>query len=367
MSLTRITRLTQLAAQAKFDCITITPGPNMQYFTGLSYHQSERPITAFFPTEGGKPTIVVPAFEASKTEHSPLEWQVFTYTDGQEPSEAYQAAAKALSMNSWHIGVETLKMRVLELRLLEASAPKAKFDPAETIIAQLRMIKDADEVAAMRKAIAITEHALAHVLEMIKPGMTERQVSAELTMALLRGGAESLTFEPLIQSGPNSALPHYIVGDRVIGRGDILLLDFGITIDGYASDITRTYIIGEASDEIKKIYDLVKRANEAGRLAGKPGATGQAVDRATRKVIDDGGYGKYFTHRTGHGLGLEGHEPPYMVEGNAAPLEMGNTYTVEPGIYIPGLGGVRIEDDMLITPNGSESLTTFDRELRVIS
>jgi Xaa-Pro dipeptidase len=366
MSLQRINKLTQLAAQAKFDCITITPGPNMHYFTGLSYHQSERPITVFFPAAGGKPTIVVPAFEASKTEGSPLDWQVFTYKDGQEPSKAYQAAAKALGLDGQSVGVEALKMRVLELRLLEASAPHAKFDPCEAIIAQLRMHKDADEIAAMRKAVAITENALAHVLEMIKPGMTERQVGAELTLALLRGGAESLSFEPLIQSGPNSALPHYVVGDRVIHRGDILLLDFGVTVDGYASDITRTYVIGEASDEIKKIYDLVKRANEAGRLAGKPGASGQDVDRAARKVIEDGGYGKYFTHRTGHGLGLEGHEPPYMVEGNAVPLEVGNTYTVEPGIYVPGLGGVRIEDDMLITPNGSESLTAFPREMQVI-
>src|SRR5512135_3564681 len=366
MSLTRIHRLTQLAEQSKFDCVAITPGPNMHYFTGLSYHQSERPITVFFPAAGGKPAIVVPAFEASKTEHSPIEWQVFTYQDGQEPIEAYQAAAKALGLDGWRIGVEALTMRVLELRLLESTAPKAKFDPAEAIIAQMRMIKDGDEVAAMRKAIAITENALARVLEVIQPGMTERQVSAELTLALLRGGAESLSFEPLIQSGPNSALPHYIVGDRVIHSGDILLLDFGVTVDGYASDITRTYVIGEASAEIKKIYDLVKRANEAGRLAGKPGASGQDIDRAARKVIEDGGYGKYFTHRTGHGLGLEGHEPPYMVEGNAVPLEAGNTYTVEPGIYIPDLGGVRIEDDMLITPNGSESLTTFDRELRVI-
>jgi Xaa-Pro aminopeptidase len=365
MSLTRINRLTQLAAQARFDCVAITPGPNMHYFTGLSYHLSERPITVFFPIKG-KPAIVVPAFEASKTEHSPIEWQVFTYKDGQEPSEAYEAAAKALGMDSWRIGVEALTMRVMELRLLEASALKAKFDPAEEIIAPMRMIKDADEVAAMRKAVAITENALAHVLGVIKPGMTERQVSAELTMALLRGGAESLSFEPLIQSGPNSALPHYIVGDRVIRRGDILLLDFGVTVDGYASDITRTYVIGEASAEIQKIYDLVKRSNEAGRVAGKPGASGQDVERAARQVIEDGGYGKYFTHRTGHGLGLEGHEPPYMVEGNAVPLEVGNTYTVEPGIYIPGLGGVRIEDDMLITPNGSESLTTFKRELMLI-
>ncbi len=146
----------------------------------------------------------------------------------------------------------------------------------------------------------------------------------------------------------------------------MLLLDFGITLDGYNSDITRTFVMGQATEEIKKIYELVKQANAAGRAAARPGATGQDVDRAARQVIADAGYGQYFTHRTGHGLGLEGHESPYMVEGNHVPLEAGNTFTIEPGIYVPGLGGVRIEDDMVITENGAESLTTYDRELRII-
>jgi Xaa-Pro dipeptidase len=200
----------------------------------------------------------------------------------------------------------------------------------------------------------------------VRVGMTERQVASLLTQALLQHGAEGLAFEPLIQSGPNAALPHATAGERVIQSGEVLLLDFGITLDSYNSDITRTFVLGDASAEIKKIYELVKQANAAGRAAARPGAAGQDVDRATRKVIAEAGYGQYFTHRTGHGLGLEGHEPPYMVEGNAVPLEVGNTFTIEPGIYIPGLGGVRIEDDMVITENGAESLTTYDRELRAI-
>jgi Xaa-Pro dipeptidase len=146
----------------------------------------------------------------------------------------------------------------------------------------------------------------------------------------------------------------------------VLLLDFGITLGGYNSDITRTFVLGEASAEIKKIYESVKQANAAGRAAAKPGATGQDVDRATRQVIAAAGYGQYFTHRTGHGLGLEGHEPPYMVEGNTVPLVVGDTFTIEPGIYVPGLGGVRIEDDLVITATGAESLTTYDRELKIV-
>ncbi len=337
----------------------------MQYFTGLSFHLSERPALALFP-RAGQPALILPAFEASKTERSDIEWRTFTYVDGQDPLEAFQAASEAVGLRKTRIGVEALTMRVRELRLLEAAAPGATYDDADKLIASLRMIKDRSEIDAMRRAIQITEQALDDAIDVIRAGMTERQVANELLMALMRRGAEGIAFEPLIQSGPNAALPHLTSTERVIQSGEGLLIDFGITIDGYNSDITRTFAVGEPSAEFKRIYDVVKHANAAGRATAKPGASGQDVDRATRKVIEDAGYGQYFTHRTGHGLGLEGHEPPYMVEGNTMPLMVGNTFTVEPGIYIPGVGGVRIEDDVLITDAGAESLTTYDQELTVI-
>jgi Xaa-Pro dipeptidase len=366
MTAQRISKLIQLARPSGFDCIAIMPGPNMHYFTGLHFHLSERPTLALFPVNG-QPALIVPAFEASKTERSPIEWQVFTYADGQDPFEAFDAAGKALSLSSARIGVEAYKMRMLEFRLMANAAPHAELDVADALIAGLRLIKDPDEIASMRRAIKITEQALDDVLDVIRAGLTERQVANELLIALLRRGAESIAFEPLIQSGPNAALPHLTSTERVLQPGEVLLLDFGITIDGYTSDITRTFVVGAASDEIKKVYELVKQANAAGRAAARPGATGQDVDRAARKVIAEAGYGQYFTHRTGHGLGLEGHEPPYLVEGNNVPLEVGNTFTVEPGIYVPGLGGVRIEDDVLITKQGAESLTTYNREMTVIT
>ena len=361
----RIDQLLQLAAPANLAAVAIMPGPNMQYFTGLHFHLSERPTLAIFPVRG-QPALICPAFEATKTQRSSIAWQLFTYSDGQDPLEAFHTASHALQLDQQSVGVEAYKMRVLELRLLEQAAYALTCEPADALVAQLRMIKDADEIAAMRRAVAITERALDEVLDAVHAGMTERQVANLLTQALLQRGAEGLAFEPLIQSGPNSALPHATAGERVIQPGEVLLLDFGVTFDGYLSDITRTFVVGEASAEIKKIYELVKQANAAGRAAARPGATGQDVDRAARKVITDAGYGQSFTHRTGHGLGLEGHEPPYMVEGNTVPLTAGNTFTVEPGIYVPGLGGVRIEDDIVITETGAESLTTYDRELRII-
>jgi Xaa-Pro dipeptidase len=365
MTRQRITRLLQLVAQARLDAMVIMPGPNMQYFAGLHFHLSERPTLAIFPVTG-QPALICPAFEATKTQRSPVAWQLFTYVDGQDPLEAFQAAGQALQLDRARLGLEAYKMRVLELRLLEQAARALTCEPADALVAQLRLIKDADEIAALRRAIQITEQALDDVIGAVRAGMPERQIANMLTQALLQRGAEGLAFDPLIQSGPNTALPHATAGDRVVQPGDALLLDFGVAVAGYNSDITRTFVVGQAAEEIEKIYELVKQANLAGRAAARPGVTGQDVDRAARRVIADAGYGPYFTHRTGHGLGLEGHEPPYIVEGNAVPLEAGNTFTIEPGIYVPGLGGVRIEDDVLITANGAESLTAYDRELRVI-
>jgi Xaa-Pro dipeptidase len=365
MTQQRIAKLLQLAVQANLNAVAIMPGPNMPYFTGLHFHLSERPTLAIFPVQG-QPALICPAFEGTKTQRSSIMWHLFTYVDGQEPLEAFHAACHALQLDRARLGIEAYKMRVLELRLLEKAAYAITSEPADALVAQLRMIKDADEIAAMRRAAQITEQALDDVIDAVRAGMTERQVANLLTQALLQRGAEGLAFDPLIQSGPNSALPHATPGERVIQAGELLLLDFGVAVGGYNSDITRTFVMGQPGEEITKMYELVKQANAAARAAAGPGATGQDVDRAARKVIADAGYGSYFTHRTGHGLGLEGHEPPYMVEGNTVPLEAGNTFTIEPGIYVPGLGGVRIEDDMLITDSGAESLTTYDRKLRII-
>lgn len=365
MTQQRIAKLLELTAQANLAAVAIMPGPNMQYFAGLHFHLSERPALAIFPVHG-QPALICPAFEATKAQRSPIAWQLFTYVDGQDVSEVFHAAGHALQLDQKRLGIEAYKMRVLELRLLEKAAYALVCEPADDLISRLRLIKDTGEIATLRRAIQITEQALDDVIGAARVGMTERQIANLLTQTLLQRGAQGLAFEPLIQSGPNAALPHATAGERIVQAGEVLLLDFGVTVEGYSSDITRTFVMGQANEELAKIYELVKQANAAGRAAAKPGVSGQDVDRAARKVIVDAGYGQYFTHRTGHGLGLEGHEPPYIVEGNTAPLEAGNVFTIEPGIYVPGLGGVRIEDDLLITENGAESLTTYDRELRIV-
>lgn len=364
---TRVQRLIKVAAQHGVDGVAIMPGANLKYLTGLSFHLMERPTVAFFPVRG-RPVLVLPALEATKPVSGPvkIDWQLFPWTDEEGPQSAFASASAALELDGKTLAVEELVMRVRELRLIESSAPGVRLADAGPLVAGLRMRKDMDEIARMRQAVAITEAALSATLEEIRVGMTEREIANLLLLHLLRRGAESLPFEPIVLSGPNSALPHGVPTDRAIQSGEVLLFDFGVSVGGYVSDITRTFVVGELDDEMRRVYDVVQRANEAGRRAARPGVEIQQVDRAARQVILDADYGAYFTHRTGHGLGLEGHEPPYACEGDTTILELGMTFTVEPGVYLPGKGGVRIEDDVVITESGCESLTTFARDLQVI-
>jgi Xaa-Pro dipeptidase len=265
------------------------------------------------------------------------------------------------------IAVEHLRMRVHELRLVQRCVPTAFVEDAGPVMERLRIAKGADEVAAMRRAIAITEAALQAVIESLEPGLTERQVAARLNVAQIERGGDVVPFPPIVQVGPNAALPHGTPGDRPLTPGEVLLCDFGTSFGGYASDLTRTFFFGaEPGSRARDIYETVREANAAGRAAAGPGVPCSEVDRAARQVIERAGFGEYFIHGVGHGLGLDGHEGPYLRDWNQAPLEPGMTFTVEPGIYIPGEIGVRIEDDVLITPDGSETLTTFGRELRVV-
>jgi Xaa-Pro dipeptidase len=214
----------------------------------------------------------------------------------------------------------------------------------------------------------VAERALAATLPRLRPGMTEKEVAAELVGELLRAGTDlPLPFEPIVASGPNAALPHATVSDRNLRAGDLLVVDWGAAAGGYCSDLTRTFAVGEIDAELVEVYRAVQAANEAGRAAVRPGAEAQEVDRAARQVIEQAGYGEYFIHRTGHGLGLEEHEEPYIREGNRDRLEIGMTFTVEPGIYLPERGGVRIEDNVAVGETGALTLSSMPRDLQTIA
>jgi Xaa-Pro dipeptidase len=287
---------------------------------------------------------------------NPLEWD-----------DAFRKAAQALGVDGKRIGVEPRQLRLLEFRHVKSGAPEADFPDASDVLADLRLRKDKAEVDAMRVAVKIAQDALEATIPQIKVGMTEREVASELVMQLLKHGSESeMPFAPIVSAGPNSANPHASPTDRKLQVGDLLVVDWGAAYEGYISDLTRTFAVGEVDAECQKIHKIVQEANAAGRVAGKPGAHCAAVDKAARDVIEKAGYGKYFTHRTGHGIGMEGHEAPYMRGDNMQILEVGMAYTVEPGIYLTNRNGVRIEDNMVITETDVESLSDMPREIRTV-
>jgi Xaa-Pro dipeptidase len=361
----RVDTLYRLAEKAGVDAIALIPGANLQYVTGLDFHLMERPLVIFF-VPGRDPVAVIPALEEDRLVGCGIPMTRFPWSDSEGHAAAFAAAAGELKLIHKRIGVEELRMRVMEAHLLEETMLGSTLVPVGGTLAELRLRKDARAVAAMRAAIAISEAALAATIAQVRPGMSEREIAGLLVVEQLRRGGGKHPFEPIVLSGPNSALPHGEPGDRVVAAGEPLLFDFGTTAHGYASDITRTFSVGAPTARFTEIYAVVQAANAAGRAAARPGVMAQDVDRITRKVIEDAGFGMYFTHRTGHGLGLETHEGPNIVEGNAQVLEPGMTFTIEPGIYVPGVAGVRIEDNMLITADGAESLTTLSRDMQVI-
>jgi Xaa-Pro dipeptidase len=345
------------------DGIALVPGPNMVYVSGIRCHLSERPIVLFIPADDD-PAIIIPALEAIKAREAGIgEERIFAWNDDEGYTGAFQQACAHLELADYLLGVEALHMRVLELQTLQRYAPGLQTAHVEDVIAPLRMVKESSEVEAMEKAIAVAEKAMKRLIHRIKIGMAEKQVAAMLMQELLANGAESVAFGPIVSAGPNSASPHATPTSRALQRGDLLVIDWGVFVDDYPSDITRTFAVGAIEPEFAQIYEVVKQANAVGRATARAGVTGAEVDRATREVIEDAGYGEYFIHRTGHGLGLEVHEPPDMSSQNERPLVEGNVFTVEPGIYLPGRGGVRIEDNVVITVDGSHTLTSFPRDL----
>ena len=363
----RFEQVQQSLQKKGIDCLALIPGSNLRWLTGMDFHLMERALILFIPAEQ-EPVVVIPVLEKIKWDaQASFQARSFAWEDAQGPQEAVHQAIRALPTGLKTLAVEDLCMRVMEYRLVKGNLPEIEIVQAEEIMAPLRVCKDAGEITAIRKAVRTCEAALEEVSSGIVPDMTERQIASRLSSALLLHGGESIPFEPQVLSGPRSALPHGGPTERRIMQGDFLLFDFVTKIDGYFADLTRTFVVGREPDKRQQqIYQAVLNANQAGRESIAPGLTCESVDMAARSVIESAGFGKNFVHRTGHGLGLEVHEPPYLVAGDKMQLQTGMTATIEPGIYIEGWGGVRIEDDMVVSEQGGESLSNFGRGIRVI-
>lgn len=350
------------AIQADADVVALVPGENLRYFTGLHKHTSERPMLALLAAD--EVALLVPELELmSVQQHIDASAQLFRWTDDVGYTQAMQQAVAWL--NGRRLGVDGMTMRVFEWFALGAAGLdlNARVDVGQALL-QVRATKSQDEIAALRAAIALSEDALRSTMQQVKPGMTELQIAALLSDEMGKRGSEGHAFGPAVQSGPRSAEPHGYSVDRVLEADDVLLIDFGGIRQGYPADITRTFVFGNGpgeDDTFRRMYAAVLAANEAARDVARPGVRCGDVDKAARDVITAAGFGAYFQHRTGHGLGLAVHELPQIAANVDAVLEPGMVFTIEPGVYIEGVGGVRIEDDVLVTADGLETLTSYPR------
>ncbi len=336
----RLARVADAVRASGLDVLLLTPGPDLRYVTGYDAKQLER-LTCLVVPADGDPFLLVPRLELKAAQASPagaLDLETVTWGETELPF----GMIKSRVGDPRSIGLSD-RMWALHVLQFADVFPTASQRLASTVLSPLRIRKSAAEVGALLAAGAAIDRVHANVPAWLKPGLTERQVGARIAEAILAEGHVQVDFV-IVGSGPNAASPHHEVSDRVIEDGDVVVVDIGGTMpSGYCSDCTRTYAVGHAPDDFLKYYEVLKRAQEAATLHVRPGVTAESVDRAARDIIAGAGYGEWFIHRTGHGIGLESHEDPYIVEGNTVPLEPGMAFSIEPGIY-PGPHGARIED-----------------------
>ena len=268
--------------------------------------------------------------------------------------------------NIKRVGFEDAYMTVEQYKNYCEKLPEIEFVPAADLLKNLRRVKDQEEIKNLKAAQRIAEKALQDILKEIRPGVSEREIAARIEYLLLHYGAENKSFDPIVVSGANGSLPHGVPSDKIIKSGEFVTMDFGCIFHGYCSDMTRTVAVGEVSDKMREIYNIVLNAQTAGINAVHAGVTGQEIDAAAREVIRAAGYGEYFSHSFGHGVGIEIHEEPYAASSNKNPMPAGAVISAEPGVYIPGELGVRIEDVIIITENGCENLTAAPKDLLVL-
>ena len=363
----RINKLQNLLKQDKLDALALIAGTNISYFCDLDFHLSERPVILLISRQS-QSILFHPALESNKVKKSAIPLKSIPY--GENPKswpETLKTISKYIDIEIMKIGVIPTSMRFLELQLLQETFKRAKIIPATDILSKLCIIKDKSEIESIRNAVKIAETAIKNLLPFITIGRSEREIAAELVVQLLHAGSEpNLPFMPIVASGPNSADPHALPSGRKLKNGDLIIIDWGARYQGYISDITRTFAIGKIENKLTHIANIVKDANKAARDKIKPGISTSEIDFAARNFITQKGYGNYFIHRTGHGIGLETHESPYISQSNKQILKPRMAFTIEPGIYIAGEGGVRIEDDVVVTEESVETITRLPRQLHLL-
>ena len=344
------------------DGIVLFPSRNLRYLAGYSEDPAERHFLLFVPSDG-EPTFLVPELSGEQIREASWVPDVRTWGDAEDPVPLIADIADELGMGGGNVLVDDT-MWALFTQDLRDALPDATFGLAGEVLGDLRVRKDDAELDAMRRAGAVADETVRDLRELGEEalGMTEAELAAEIEKLLEANGGTGVSFDTIVGAGPNGAKPHHHHSDREIEAGEPVVLDFGTRVGGYPSDQTRTLVFGgEPSEQVQEVHEVVQEAQQAGVEAVEPGVTAEAVDTAAREVIEEAGYGEEFIHRTGHGVGLDVHEEPYIVEGNDRELEPGMVFSVEPGIYRPGEFGVRIEDLVVVTEDGCERLNDTDR------
>jgi len=357
----RIARVRSQMRTAGVDLLSLPPGDDLYYLLGYSPHADERPCYLFLT--GADAVFLVPELNAAQARVR-VDLPFLTYTDAEGPSGALRAARDRLDGTGRICVGDT--MRADFLLLLQERWPQGTFTAGARVMAPVRMIKTSEEIDIMRRSAATADVATEAAFAASRPGVAETAVARAVADAFAAQGVPQAG-PCIVGGGPNSAFPHHTSGSRPLVAGEPVLADLGGRLDGYASDITRMAHLGEPSARYREVHAVVEQAVRAGLDAVRPGAPLADVDRAARGVIDAAGYGKYFTHRTGHGIGITGHEPPSVTHTNTMPMQEGMVFSVEPGIYLNGEFGVRLEEIVVVTPRGGEKLSMLPREVRVLA
>jgi Xaa-Pro aminopeptidase len=360
----RLARTITAIGESGLSGLLVTPGATLGYLTGYAPLPLER-LTVLVLAAGRDPVMIVPMLERPSALASPAaeRIEIVGWTDAEDPYALTAGVVGASGANGFAISDDAWASHVLGL---ERAAADIELVPQGEALPFIRAVKDPDELERLRAAAHGADAAFVEVVRQRFAGRRELDVAGDLARLLRDHGHELVGFT-IVGSGPNSASPHHDSGDRTIQQGDAVVMDLGGVAGGYWSDITRTVFVGEPTDEQRQVYDVVREAQEAAFAAIRPGVTCEAVDRAARAVIEEAGYGERFIHRTGHGIGIELHEPPYIVQGNRTPLEPGMTFSDEPGVYLPDRFGVRIEDQVEVTMEGAGRLNEASRELTVVA
>ncbi|WP_171118117.1 Xaa-Pro peptidase family protein [Ruegeria sp. HKCCA5463] len=354
----------QLALDMSVDAVALVPGPNFTRALGKSFMSHERPFVVVIPAQGD-PAAIVPNLELASWDLVGFEGAVFDWRDQTGYDGAFSALAAHSPIRS--LAVEGQVMRFFVSDAFTRAIPDLQIVDGEREISGLRIIKTEEDIAALQAAIDISERALERVIAGVRAGQTEKQIEQALIQALFAEGAESLAFSPIVAAGDNSARPHGKArANYRIKAGDALLFDFGARKHGFAADITRTFFVQDVTDEGRDVYDTVLRANKAGFEACRPGVTAHDIDDAVTGVLEASPFADRIRTKTGHGLGRDVHEAPYIMRGNSQKILPGMVWTNEPGLYELDKFGVRIEDDVLVTGDGCRSLTRFPKELTII-